>query len=475
MKKTRKPSLVALCVLLVACGFTVRDCGLTARDFVMVSENGFDPVDNAQDGNLYPWSMEYFVPDGADDGYLYVGTGSNIANIVPAVIGVLTGEGGLEAASLMSPEIRRYRPEYGAKAWERVFDYRDVDPESLTIGFRFMTTYRAISDGVNYVYAATMGADPALWRSATGEPGEWESVGSIGGAGSALGSIRWMSEHGGILYVCVTPGLEAETPQGAIWATDGATFWPVVEDGFGNPDNSGVYSLASYGGWLYAGTMNYATGYEVWKLEGPGDDGTTPVQVVAGGGPDPRNEGAMTMYVFDGKLYVGSGIGYGYNPLSGNGFKGCDLIRLEETGAWETIVGPNSRSGYDSGFGCFTNAYLWWMEEHDGWLYASTYDMATSLSMLAPYIKEIIELIEELSSGGYKQASALDRVMHAGGDLYKSPDGVTWQPVFIDGLGDPGNWGIRTMKSVGDYLYLGMGNPFDGLEIWRGRSPVGRQ
>ena len=88
MKRTLKPSLVALCVLLVACGFTVRQCGFTRFDFVLVNENGFDAYDNAVDLNNYPWAMEYFVPDGADEGYLYVGTGNNIIGM--AVNGIMT-------------------------------------------------------------------------------------------------------------------------------------------------------------------------------------------------------------------------------------------------------------------------------------------------------------------------------------------------------------------------------------------------
>jgi hypothetical protein len=58
----------------------------------------------------------------------------------------------------------------------------------------------------------------------------------------------------------------------------------------------------------------------------------------------------------------------------------------------------------------------------------------------------------------------------AGTDLYKSYDGVNWCPVTIDGFGDAGNSGFRTMVSVGDDFYLGTTNPFDGLEIWRARS-----
>ncbi len=47
---------------------------------------------------------------------------------------------------------------------------------------------------------------------------------------------------------------------GQIWVTDGMTFTQVITDGFGNPDNGGVSSLASFNGCLYAGTYNPVTG-----------------------------------------------------------------------------------------------------------------------------------------------------------------------------------------------------------------------
>ena len=62
--------------------------------------------------------------------------------------------------------------------------------------------------------------------------------------------------------------------------------------------------------------------------------------------------------------------------------------------------------------------------------------------------------------------------MHAGFDLFKTQDGVTWLPVTIDGLGDAGNYGARTMQSVGDSLYLGTANPFEGLEVWCATTPT---
>jgi len=471
VKKHLKPSFVALCVLLVACGFTVRQCGFTRFDFVRVSENGFDPVDNAQDFNDYPWAMEYFVPDGADEGYLYVGTVNNVINGVMYWIGVTD-----VPPEPKPPEIRRYRPDLGVRgnerAWETVLDMRDQTVGAG--GLRYMKSYRAQYDSVNYLYAATVSYPPAVWRTATGDPGDWDVIWTA----SAGASIRWMEIHNGLLYVATTFDLGVIDAPFQIWATDGDSFWSVVENGLGSPDNDSVYCLASYNGWLYAGTENPTTGYEVWKLEGPGEDGATPVQVVANGGPTPRNEIAGTMFVFRDKLYVGSMVPFGYNPWTGNVFKGCDVIRIDENDNWETIVGSNSVSGYDSGFGQFSNGYLWMMEEHDGWLYAGTFDNAVVIAMLVEQNPEIlVDMIKYLVTGESpfdgllpKQPSWADLLFDAGADLYKTRDGDTWEPVFTDGLGDPNNYGVRTMKSVGDCLYLGMSNPFDGLEVWRACS-----
>jgi len=475
LKNHLKPSFVALCVLLVACGFTVRQCGFMRSDFVRISENGFDPVDNAQDFNDYPWSMEYFVPDGADEGYLYVGTSNNILNGVMFFLGVT------DVPPTPAPaEIRRYRPDLGVRgnerAWETVLDMRDQTTGAG--GLRYMTSYRTQYDGVNYLYAATMGRPPALWRTSTGEPGDWEVVWTA----TSGASIRWMQPHNGLLYFATTDDFAAGQVPPQIWATDGEEFWVVFEDWLGGPANHGITCMASYNGWLYACTINY-TGFEVWRLEGPGENGAAPVQVVANGGPDPRNEGAADAHVFNGKLYVGTGIVFGYNPVTGNGFKGADLIRIDENDNWETVVGPNSVSGYESGFGHFSNAYLWKMEEHDGWLYAGTFDNAVVIATVIEENPELlVELIKYLVTGENpledgllgKQPSWADLLFDAGTDLYKTRDGDTWEPIFTDGLGDPNNYGIRTMKSVGDCLYLGMANPFDGLEIWRACSQTAR-
>ena len=457
---------LALCSIPFICGLGMRGCGLNKFDFERISKNGFDAADNAMDWNDYPWSMLYFIPDGEEDGFLYVGTGNGINEIIAGTLGLLGGDTGERP-----PEIRRYRSDQGPMVWERVFDYRDFEegPDFTATGFRNMAQYRGKSDGVNRLYASTFGAQPTVWRTATGEPGSWELFWTVT---DDRGSIRWMTEHNGLLYLAiandVTAGGSVLTSPGQILATDGDTVWPVMEDGFGNPDNGAIMSLISHNGWLWAGTANMETGFEIWKLEEPGGQG--PVQVVAGGANDRWNPAATTPYVYQGNLYWGSMIFLGIY------LKGCVLLRINADDTWDTIVGSGGLSGYGPGFDNRNNAYLWWLEEHEGWLYAGTADftciqqaVVDNWGNLIPFAIDRLGKTTAQDRTETKRApGVVGTLTQGGGDLWKSHDGVHWTPVFTNGLGDTYNWGVRIMQSVNGELYLGLANPWDGLEIWRG-------
>lgn len=439
--------------------------GLKSVDFKQISLNGFDPEDSAIDRNDYAWSMAWFQADGRPRGYVYVGTGNDITGLVFQGVAAILGTRELGKVSARPPEIRRYREDLGPLEWERVMDYRDVeqDPDFSTIGFRHMATYRARSDGVNYLYAATMGEIAKVWRSATGDPGSWQLAWTTG----TVGSVRMMTEHNGILYLALANEVPGTEQIGRIWATDGETFWPVIQDGFGNPDNLGVMSLTSWNNWLYAGTMNKAAGYEAWKLLGPNPQ-QPPMQIVSKGGPSRVNQSAITPCVFQDKLYLGSQ----HDPLANifNGGKAADIIRIHEDDRWETVVGPNSISGYDSGFDHPPNTYIWSMAVHDGWLYAGTYDYVSALAHLVENFDKVLASFMSPPNG--RIGTPFEHMFRAGADFYKSPDGVRWYPISLDGLGDVGNYGIRTLLSVNGAFYLGTTNPFDGLEIWRAGTPA---
>jgi hypothetical protein len=454
-------------VVLLALSTTSCPCpepvgGLEEEDFRLISLNGFDPEDNDADLNDYAWSMEYFAADGKGEGHVYVATGNDMIGLIYQGIQAIMLGGELGEIEAHPPEIRRYRSDLGETEWERVFDYRDIEPdgEFETIGFRFLKSYNALSSGVTYLYAATFGREATVWRSATGDPGSWTSVWTSG----AIGSVRWMEEHNRVLYLALSNDTPEGERLGKIWATDGDTFWPVMEDAFGNPNNTGVMSLASFNGWLVAGTQNDAEGYEIWKLEGPSEK-NGPVPLVLNGGPSSANQSAITPYVFQGKLYYGNMINP-YANLAG-GLKAADIIRIHPDDTWETLVGPGSITGWDSGFDHWPNTYIWWMEQHDGWLYASTYDQVSAFSN----VLENLDLVFEALFGSEKrEANPVEEWANAGSDLYKTQDGINWYPVTLTGFGDVGNYGFRIMKSVGDRLYVGTANPFDGLEVWVGGS-----
>jgi hypothetical protein len=316
-----------------------------------------------------------------------------------------------------------------------------------------------------------------VWRSATGEYGEWEEVEEF--RLDEFSSFRALAEHDGLLYAATAaddPFVEATAK---IYATDGVEVWEVVGDGFGNPDNREAETLISFNGWLYAGLANFETGGEIWKFEGP-DKNASPVQVVANGGPDPRNENYGTAAVFNGHLYMGSLLFVGgYNPASQNGFKGFDMVRIAPDDTWETVVGPNSISGYDSGFNQWTNAYCWQLEPHDGWLYCSTYDQGTVIG----YMLQNPEVLESLTGvlGGEKELrdrfdelvdEYIKRGMRMGADMFKSPDGVHWYPVTLTAFDLELTYGFRELLSHGGDLYVGTADVFNGLKVWRGSMPT---
>lgn len=461
MPKPYRGAVLALCALPMVCGFGARSCALNDVGFERISENGFDAADNNMDWNDYPWSMLYFVPDGEETGALYVGTGNGINELIAATLGLLGDETGERP-----PEIRRYRPDLGPMMWERVFDYRDFEdgPDFTATGFRCMTQYRSPSD-VNRLYASTFGAEPTVWRTATGEPGSWEQFWA---EADGRGSVRAMVVHNGLLYFGIandiTAGGSFLTEPGRILATDGSTVWPVMEDGFGNAANGAVQSLISHNGWLWAGTANVETGFEIWKLEGPNGQG--PVRVVADGATDRWNHSASSPYVYQGDLYWGSMV------FLGLFLKGCVLLRINQDDTWDVIVGPGGLSGYDAGFNNINNAYLWSLHEHEGWLYAGVADFTSVLQASLDNLGGLFASKASDGSGAFAGAkrdpALVGPLTQGGGDLWKSHDGVHWTPVFTNGLGDTYNWGVRTMQSVDGRLYLGLANPWDGFEIWRG-------
>jgi hypothetical protein len=288
--------------------------------------------------------------------------------------------------------------------------------------------------------------------------------------------------------------------------------------------NVAVVSMASFNGYLYAGTQKDEAGFQIWSSTaskpGPGDW----TQVVDYGAGDMANTRALTMEVFKGKLYVGSSM---FPMLTQPPYllppKGFELIRINTDDSWELLVGDSfarmpppgdgspriPSSGWPGGFANFLNLYCWSLQEHDGVLYLGSFDASSFLQFLP--IEEIVELpqfadfaqaiednkegiliclgqtIDDLEELGADEEwiEPLRRLVEAledepidwvgmwqvfidyfaGADLWKTEDGIIWEPVTLNGCDNPNNYGFRTM--VGGSLYLGTANPFQGLEVWQ--------
>ena len=512
--------------------------GYDREDFARIAAGGFgDPMNN------YPWSMAHFHGD------LYVGTGRNVpwlvewvlrtTGMVPAWLELFIGitrprepVGSREWAEDVRGEIWRYRD----GSWEHVYRSGIVThpltgwwvPEE--IGFRRMIVFTDAA-GEQAIYAANGSVLPQvctnslLMKSTDGAT--WQRVVTPPAMGC---DSRAMTIHNGKLYVATGLGERAQ-----VWATDRpstvADNWDLVADFTDHdPTNSNVTSLASFNGYLYAGTQNFVTGFQAFRSNarspaGPVLGGWT--RIISHGAGDMMNYWAGTMTVFKNHLYLGT-MSWPIKVLSGELAvpKGFELLRIRSNDSWELLIGeyiprmppPGGAelrlpaSGWPGGFGNFLNLYCWSLVEDGGVLYLGTFDATTFLRVLpAPDFAALVDLTDEqlghmvfaleqiiglLEAHGVSEAylepyrrllEALDvgdpdlvdwdevqQILYdgfAGGDLWKSEDGDYWEPVTLTGFGNSNNYGVRNLVRTNP-LFVGMANPFQGAEIWRAPPTV---
>ena len=137
-----------------------------------------------------------------------------------------------------------------------------------------------------------------VWRSSNGT--DWMPVSELGFTSTLTNTnpyIPDLIEFDGQLYAGTSWG---DYP-GQIWRSlDGTTWEPVVEDGFGDPNNNGITTFTVFSDTLYAATMNNSQGTEIWGSE-TGDNWS---RVVNGGWGYSTNNGINGFTTFDGYLYA---------------------------------------------------------------------------------------------------------------------------------------------------------------------------
>ncbi len=246
-----------------------------------------------------------------------------------------------------------------------------------------------------------------IQKFAPGVPG-WEQVNINGFGNRRNDGVLSLAFFGDILYA----GTANWDTGGEVWRT-GSSWSQVNSDGFGDSDNEGIDHLIEFNGYLYAGTWNGPAGGEVWRYDGLGW-----AQVVSGGFGDPTNGEVFRFAVFSDRLYA--------STASYTETHGTEIWRsgTGNIGDWTPVVS----NGFD---GDAANVAALSFEVFNGYLYAGTWNSET------------------------------------GGEIWRTPDGTTWNQVNTDGFSDYDNDAIASFAVFNGYLYAGTMHDSTGGQVWR--------
>lgn len=483
---------------LVASMLVVTSCTIALPPNITVTETTSTSLNPPGPGagfgdrqNSYGWSMTWF------NGKLYVGTARNELCVEGATqdfffpnkgyyqtnpgIGVTCPADKYDLD--LRAEVWQYDPTISnpSQAWQRVYQSPADIPNpreagkfvAEDIGFRGMVVYTDPGDPTHTpaLYVGGVTADeyipelqvshpPRILRTTDGKtftpvngaPGQVTyDVGNGPNTVYPMG-YRAMMVYNNRLFVTASPDLTGDGPIIEVTNPSGSnpTFTQV------SPPNLNVFELQTFNGHLYAGAGSTQNGYAVWRTDATG---TAPYQftpvVTGGAGRGPSVTAVVSMYPYQGRLYVGSS-GW-VNSL----FPSSELIRINPDDTWQLVVGNartvpgettprNPISGLPDGFGNPFNAHFWRMQDFEGGLYLGTNDWSYTLQ-LVPGLNTLLQ-----SQFGF--------------DIDATCDGQSWYLITQDAFGDGQfNFGARSMATQDDQTstYIASANQAQGTNVWR--------
>jgi len=319
----------------------------------------------------------------------------------------LDGAGNLYVAEYENHRVQKFAP--GVPGWRQVNINGFGDPQNTAVS--------ALETFGGKLYAASMHQDAGarVWRSDDGRT--WTAVSELGfgitGADTNI-LITDMIPFNGQLYAGV--GGAWRGPGGQIWRSSDGTTWSNVEaGGFGDSDNDAMTTFGIFGGSLYAGTLNWEDGLEIWRSSTLNNGEWS--RVVTGGQGDRDCLGVTGFVEFKGLFYAGIK----------NDADGPEMWRTADGENWERVV-------------------------TGGWDIESTWE-PTGLAIFGDYL--------------YAGTGNWD----AGGQLWRTANGTDWTRVMRGGFGDPNNYAIYGLRAFRGDLYAVTANEVTGMEVWR--SPDG--
>jgi hypothetical protein len=449
--------------------------GLQSAQFRCVAAAGMgDP------GNSYPHAMAWFRDR------LYVTTGRHaLAAIFSSSRAkknwyweqcpVRLPEKNLYDEFDLRAQVWRHNPADGA--WDKVLvspimpNHKEGNVPYYA-GARNMTVFQSRRDSAPGLYITTyappQGAGALLVRSYNGT--DWEQFDFQGFEASQYRNFRPLvafkdrlftapTGKGGSANVCGSAVvLESGDPEREPW-------FQVNIDDFGDPHNEAIFEMASFDGYLYAGTVN-PFGAQLWKTDAEGKPPYRWTKVLdKGAGRGPNNEAFVAFDQLNGALYVGAVIlDGGYDRRHGIGPAPAELVRVWPDDSWDLIAGEGRMtddglkfplSGLSAGFNNPYNGYVWRLAAHDGHIYVGTFKSTATM----PYMsKETVSPDVAAFMDEDRLNLILDNI--GGCDLWRSRDGVIWRPMTRTGFTTYFNFGIRSMASSPYGLFVGCSNPY---------------
>ena len=452
------------------------DGALSEADFRLTCESGFGDGNNS-----YAHSMSWF------DGKLYVGT---TRATIPSMV-IMSPKPDMQPWPVEStPDIydidRRahiwqYTPE--TETWRRVYqapwvpgrtNNRDVP---RYIGFRGMTVFQGPNDPKPALYISTWAPaqakePPDILRTYDGETFEnvarppWDA---------SVRSFRTLQVFKGRVHTSPTGSNKAGLSQECVGSEatiycsadlESGVWGPASQESFGNPENLTVFEMGVFNGHLYAGTVNPHTGFELWKTDGEGGPPYRWTRVLQRGAwRGPFNEVVVSLCEFKGALYLGTGVvNGGYHRAYRLGPAAAEVIRIWPDDSWDLLVGQSRvtpeglkypLSGYSAGFDNLFSGYVWRMCVHGEYLYAGTFSWANVVPYLPMHAwpEDVVKLMKQW---GVEQLTR----RYGGFALWRTHDGIHWEPVTRSGFSNKYNWGVRNFASTPHGLFVATANPF---------------
>jgi hypothetical protein len=319
------------------------------------------------------------------------------------------------------------------------------------------------------------GGSVLKWTGTAANPFQFQVVGNLDT------EAAYLAFHENRLFVTTWPNSSALAglymspiiPSGGLNATHASGWRKVWETNDYDPDpvtaaSYGGGALASYGGYLYWGTM-HVPGASLEMALIAHDNGLIDLDANGDGGLDSeeilnsfwgtyraisifsgRNFGKTTQQM---RLLYGEKFLPVYDPDQKQYTSGSDAMHRTGMPAFPFPLGS-------SGFGNSFNAYTWSMTVYDNRLFVGTFDWSYLLYELAQDSPELMGI--------------LDSIPHNfGADLYWFwAAGFPAQAESTNGLGNYSNYGIRTMF-VDDAFYIGTANPMNLMTDPADDKPAG--